>query len=43
MLAILTPTSHLNTLGIYLVQYICHIQSQISHIEISTIIRTCPR
>jgi len=43
MLAILTPTSHLNILSTYFVQYICHIHSQIRHIELLTIIRTCPK
>ena len=36
-------TSHTKTLHIYLVQYICQIHSQINHIALSTIIRTCPR
>ena len=43
MLAILTLTSHLNILSTYFVQYICYIHSQIIHIELKTIIRTCPR
>jgi hypothetical protein len=43
MLAILTPTSHLNIYDSYMVQYICHIHSQISHIELLTIICTCPK
>jgi hypothetical protein len=36
-------TSHLNTLRIYLVQYIWHIHSQINHMALSIIIRTCPK
>lgn len=43
ILAILTFTSHLNTLRVDLVQYICHIHNQTNHITLSTIIRTCPR
>jgi len=43
ILAIIIFTSHSNTLRIYLVLYICCIHSQIRHITLPTIIRTCPR
>ena len=42
-LKILTFTSLINMLRIYLVQYICHIHSLIYHTALSTIFCTCPR